>query len=183
MKRSEPTPGYVSEPLPPREPQPAPQFELRSAPIVPTTPLPRPVAPSAEVEPIEREWFAATGEIAPVRRPGAEPLPDHPVRELEPESAGPMAMGEEAARDVAPLGRWMPRAARGVQDQPIEAESGEPVLVPPPPPRRFWEPKRIWEARHGAPRGRSQGDRRTRPDDRRDREPDGGLRIRAAGVP
>lgn len=48
---------------------------------------------------------------------------------------------------VTPLGRWVPRALRGVEETPIECVEPEPVLVPPPPPRRFWEPKRFWEAR------------------------------------
>ena len=50
-------------------------------------------------------------------------------------------------RPVTPLGRWVPKALRGVEETPIEAVEPEPVLVPPPPPRRFWEPKRFWEAR------------------------------------
>ena len=69
------------------------------------------------------------------------------IKALEPEAAGPMADELPKTPAPQPLGRWMPRGMREAQAHTEECKEPEPVLVPPPPPRRFWEPKRFWEAR------------------------------------
>ncbi len=98
-----------------------------------------PMAPSAEaLDPFAKEtWPEAKMPI---------------VKELEPEAAGPMAEAEPEVEEsqpapVQPLGRWIPREMREAQKHTEECKEPEPVLIPPAPPRRFWEPKRFWEAR------------------------------------
>ncbi len=112
-----------------------------------------PMAPSPEAQdPFAREvWPEAKMPI---------------VKELEPEAAGPMAVPEVAEperepevaeleatepepepKPVQPLGRWIPREMRKAMKQSEPCTEPEQVLVPPPPPRRFWEPKRFWETR------------------------------------
>lgn len=107
------------------------------------------------------------------------------VKELEPEAAGPMAEPEpdvaeleaevaELEAEVAeletrapepapvqPLGRWIPREMREAQKHTEDCKEPEPVLVPPAPPRRFWEPKRFWEARKNRRQAAAESDTQT----------------------
>jgi len=148
-----------------------------SEPLAPREPVTESVDPAAfvypevgalQAQPGSQEWVEDVVEQAQPQAPKPTlDLVDHPVFEFEPQSGGPMVVAEAAnAGDafeddsatvptetstenpaVAPLGRWLPRAKREAESMPTGSEAPQPVLVPPPPPRRFWEPKRFWEAR------------------------------------
>ncbi|MCP5022668.1 MAG: hypothetical protein GY930_12950 [bacterium] len=126
-------------------------LEVQGAPEQEVAKAVSPMAPSPEAQdPFAREvWPEAKMPV---------------VKELEPEASGPMAVPEAAESDcepevtelestepvpepVQPLGRWIPREMRKAMKQPEQCKEPEQVLVPPPPPRRFWEPKRFWETR------------------------------------
>ncbi len=141
---------------------PEPEIMPVSEGAVTTFELPRP----AQFTSLQEETPAATEPVSPMA-PSVEaedpfaketwPEAKMPkVNELEPQAAGPMAeeTEPEPVADPAPqveapqpLGRWMPREMREAQSHTEECAEPEPVLIPPPPPRRFWEPKRFWEAR------------------------------------
>ncbi|MFT5198113.1 MAG: hypothetical protein ACI87O_000762 [Planctomycetota bacterium] len=128
-----------------------------------------PIGFQTEPEAIELEPVSPMAPIPEAEDPFAKeiwPEAKTPlVKELEPEAAGPMAeptplvgVAPKAAA-AQPLGRWMPREMREAQSRTEECNEPEPVLIPPPPPRRFWEPKRFWEARKNKRKAAVEGEK------------------------